>query len=75
LIEGFDVCVWELLTLKIISGTSSLKSLLLEAFSDRVQNEGLQNGFEDVLIPLNGHEMVTGLATSVDISSYMKSRK
>jgi hypothetical protein len=49
--------------------------LLLKAFDDRIHNEGFQNGFEDLLIPLHGHEMATGLATSVDRYSFRKSRK
>jgi hypothetical protein len=69
LVEWGNECVWELLNLKIISGTSSPKSLLPEAFSDRVYNEGFHNGFEDVFIPLCSHEMATGLVTSVDRSS------
>jgi hypothetical protein len=48
--------------------------LLLEAFDDSVYNEGLKNGLEDLLIPLHGHEMVTGLATSVDRCSFIKPR-
>jgi hypothetical protein len=51
----------------------SIQSLLLGAFSDRGRNEGLQNGFEDFLVPLYGHKMATNLATSVD--SFKKSRK
>jgi hypothetical protein len=74
-IEWDDECVWILLNLKISSGASSIKSLLLKAFSDRAHNERFQNGFEDVLIPLHGHEMATSLATSVDRSSCKKSRK
>jgi hypothetical protein len=49
--------------------------LLLEAFGDSVHNEGLKNGLEDLLIPLHGHEMATGLATSVDRCSFIKSKK
>jgi hypothetical protein len=49
--------------------------LLLEAFGDSVHNEGLKNGLEDLLIPLHGHEMVASLATSMDRSSFIKSRK
>jgi hypothetical protein len=75
LIEGDDVCVWELITLKNMSGACSLKSLLLEGFTDRVHNEGLQNGFEDFLITLHSHKMATNLATSVDRSSCKESRK
>jgi hypothetical protein len=49
--------------------------LLPEAFGDRVYNEGLQNGFEDLLILLHGHKMATSLATSMDRCSFSKSRK
>jgi hypothetical protein len=56
-------------------GANSIKLLLLEAFSDRGHNEGLENGFENILIPLHGHEMATGLVTSVDRCSCRKSRK
>jgi hypothetical protein len=72
LVEWGDECVWILLNLKIINGTSSLKSLPLEAFTDRVYNEGFQNGFEDFLIPFHGHKMATCLVTSVDKSSCKK---
>jgi hypothetical protein len=58
-----------------MSGACSLKSLLLEGFTDRVHNEGLQNAFEDLLITLYSHKMATGLATSVDKSSCRESRK
>jgi hypothetical protein len=75
LVEWGDESVWILLNLKIISDTNSLKSLLLEAFTDKVHNVGFQNDFEVLLIPLHGHEMATGLATSVDRSSCKKSRK
>ena len=75
MVEWDDDCVWELLNLKIISDASSIKSPLLEAFNDKVHNEGLQNGFEDVLIALHGHEMAIGLATSMDKSFCKKSRK
>jgi hypothetical protein len=74
-VEWDDDYVWILLNLIIISGTSSIKLLLLEAFSDEVHNEGLQNGFEDVLIPFHGHKMAIGLVTSMDRSSYKKSGK
>jgi hypothetical protein len=40
--------------------------LLLDGFTDKVHNEGLQNGFKDLLITLHGHEMATGLAACVD---------
>jgi hypothetical protein len=52
-----------------------MKSLLLEAFGDSVHNEGLKNSLEDLLIPLHGHEMATGLATRVDRCTFIKSRK
>jgi hypothetical protein len=42
--------VWKLLNLNIISATISIKSLLLEDFGSRVHNEGLQNGYEDLLV-------------------------
>jgi hypothetical protein len=48
--------------------------LLLEAFGDSVQNEGLKNGLEDLLIPLDGYKMAASLTTSVDRSSFIKSR-
>jgi hypothetical protein len=50
----------------------SIKSLLLEAFSNTCQNEGLQNGFEDLRIPFHGHKMAIGLATSVNKCSFRK---
>jgi hypothetical protein len=49
--------------------------LLLDGFTDKVHNEGLQNGFEDLLITLHSHKMATGLAISVDRSSCRESRK
>ena len=58
-----------------MSGTCSLKLLLLEGFTDRVHNEGLQKAFEDLLITLYCHKMATGFATSVDKSSCKESRK
>jgi hypothetical protein len=64
--------VWKLLKLNIINGVISIKMLLLDAFGDRVQNEGLENGLEDLLIPLHGHKMAIGLATSVDRCSFTK---
>jgi hypothetical protein len=36
---------------------------------------GFKNGLEDLLIPFHGHEMATGLATSVDRCSFIKPRK
>jgi hypothetical protein len=59
----------------IISGVNTIKSPLLEAFDDTVNNEGLKNGLEDLLIPLHGHEMATSLATNVDRCTFIKSRK
>jgi hypothetical protein len=64
--------VWKLLKLNIISGVISIKTLLLDAFGDKAQNEGLENGLEDLLIPLHGPKMVTGLVTSVDRCSFTK---
>jgi hypothetical protein len=64
--------VWKLLKLIIISGVISIKTLLLDTFGDRVQNEGLENGLKDLLIPLHGYEMPIGLATSVDKCSFTK---
>jgi hypothetical protein len=49
--------------------------LLLEVFGDNVHNEGLKNGLEDLLIPLHGHKMATGLATSMDRCTFRKSKK
>ena len=74
-VEWSDEYVWIYLNLNIISGTSSLKLLLLEAFIDRVHDEGLHKGFEDLFISLHSHEMMIGLATSMDRSFYKKSRK
>jgi hypothetical protein len=59
----------------IISSVNTIKSLLLEAFGDTVNNDGLKNGLEDLLIPLHGHKMATGLATSMDRCTFIKSRK
>jgi hypothetical protein len=70
-----DGRVWKLFNLKILSAAISIKSLLLAAFSDKGHNEGLQNGFEDLLISFHGHEMATDLATTTDKSSCRKSRK
>jgi hypothetical protein len=52
-----------------------MKSLLLQAFGDSLQNEGLKNSLEDLIIPLHGHEMATGLAIRVDRCTFIKSRK
>jgi hypothetical protein len=59
----------------IINGINTIKSLLLEAFGDTVNNEGFKNGLKDLLISLHGHEMATGLATCVDRCTFIKSRK
>jgi hypothetical protein len=61
--------------MNIISGINNIKALLLEAFGDSVHNEGLKNGLEDLLIPLHGHDIATGLATSVDRCSFNEPRK
>jgi hypothetical protein len=70
-----DDYVWKLLKLNIINGINTIKSLLLEAFGNSVYNEGLKNGLEDLRIPLHGHEMATGLATSVDRCSFNEPKK
>jgi hypothetical protein len=75
LVEWGDDWVWELINLKNINDASSLKLLFFEDFTDRVHNEGLQNGFEDLLITLHCHEILIGLVTCVDRSSCKKSRK
>jgi hypothetical protein len=59
----------------ILNGAISIKLLLLGAFTERGHNGGFQNGFEDLLIPLYGHKMAIGLATSVYRSSCKRSRK
>jgi hypothetical protein len=59
----------------IINGVNIIKSLLLEAFGDTVNNEGFKNGLKDLLVPFHGHKMVTGLTTSVDRCTFIKSRK
>jgi hypothetical protein len=49
--------------------------LFFKGFIDRVHNEGLQNGFEDLLVTLHSHKMASGLAISVDRCTCKESKK